>query len=376
MRSASLKIPRWCVVVAMILLGVYACSKDDPTPGPACEPDPEPTPTNTSPVVFDLAQVPYDSLHTYNFFEGDMVQQMPVEGVLPYEPITPLFSDYAHKHRFVWMPDSVSATYNADHKVLDFPIGTVMIKTFYYDHVQPTDATKLIETRLIYLLDDGWHFANYHWNEDQTAATLNMDGGTVPIEWMDDNNITRSTNYIIPTEANCKTCHKVDDAPVPIGPKPQNLNKLFGYADGSFNQLQKWKDVGYLSGDVPANIETVVDWEDETQPLELRVRAYLDMNCSHCHANERHCDYRAPRFAWSETTNPDNLGICVEPDNPPIPQLTHIVNRGVVGRSVLHYRMNSTEETVRMPLVGRTVNHDEAILLVEQWINELNPPCN
>ena len=55
-------------------------------------------------------------------------------GVLPYDLATPLFSDYALKLRTVWMQDGTAADYRSD-TVFDFPVGTVITKTFYY----PTD---------------------------------------------------------------------------------------------------------------------------------------------------------------------------------------------------------------------------------------------
>lgn len=51
-----------------------------------------------SPVFLDLELVPYQKLSEYVFFEGDMKNQMPVYGVLPYEPISSLFTDYAKKN--------------------------------------------------------------------------------------------------------------------------------------------------------------------------------------------------------------------------------------------------------------------------------------
>ena len=99
------------------------------------------------------------------------------------------------------------------------------------------------------------------------------------------------------------------------------------------------------------------------------------MNCAHCHATGRHCDYRPMRFAWNETTDPVNLGRCVAPDDPIDPSQTHIVASGNAGRSMMVYRMSSTDEAVRMPLMGRTVVHEEAVDLISTWINSLNPPC-
>jgi uncharacterized repeat protein (TIGR03806 family) len=371
-RKVNSNLPRYSkrfAVFAFICVGFFACNKDEVT-GIQEPPELE------SLVKFDLSRVPYDSLSTYNFFDGLMSDQEPAYGVIPYDLITTLFTDYAHKHRFVWMPDSVSATYNSDNEVLNFPDGTVLIKSFYYDHVQPADETKIIETRLLIKVNGNWEFANYIWNSDQTAATLNLVGDNVDLSWIDENDISRDTRYRIPSEAECLNCHKINLEPIPIGPKPQNLNRDLMYEDGTMNQLQKWKDLGLISGNIPALIETIVNWEDDSNSLQSRVRAYVDVNCSHCHANEKHCDYRAPRFAWSETTDPANLGICVVPDDIPIQQLTHIVSSGNIPRSALHYRLNSTDETVRMPLLGRTLVHEEAVQLIEQWINTLNPPCN
>ena len=334
------------------------------------------SPADSQVVNFNPVEVPYDSLSSYNFFEGELKDQQPIASVIPFEPITTLFTDYAHKYRFIWMPDSVSATYNSDHQILDFPNGTVLIKTFYYDHVQPENATKLIETRLLFMVNDSWRFANYIWNSDQTEATLDMVGSYVDLDWVDDNGTPRNTTYRVPSEAECLNCHKVNLEAIPIGPKPQNLNKTYVYDDGPMNQLDKLQQVGYLSGNIPTSIETVVDWQDELQPIQDRVRAYLDINCAHCHAETGHCNYRPPRFAWNETSQEENIGICVEPDETPLPQYTHIVSRGNIERSVMHFRLNTTDETVRMPLLGRTLIHEEAVLLIEQWINSLDPPCN
>ena len=49
--------------------------------------------------------------------------------VLPYDLNTPLFSDYAHKLRTVWMPPGSVAHYD-DGGVFDLPVGTILSKTF------------------------------------------------------------------------------------------------------------------------------------------------------------------------------------------------------------------------------------------------------
>ncbi|MGK4568553.1 hypothetical protein [Flavobacterium sp. 3HN19-14] len=39
---------------------------------------------------------------------------------------------------------------------------------------------------------------------------------------------------------------------------------------------------------------------------------------------------------------------------------------------MMYYRLNTTNETYRMPLHGRTLIHEEGLELVRQWINSLN----
>ena len=336
---------------------------------------PEPSGNDTSPVVFDPALVPYATLSQYNFFQGAMVDQVPVVGVLPYDVITPLFSDYAHKKRFVWMPNGQQATYVSDNKALSFPDGTVLIKTFYFDRVQPADTRRIMETRLLFRRNGQWEFADYVWNAAQTEAYFNLNGQFVPLAWKDDADVTHTLNYRIPAGAECHTCHKDFGIDSPIGPKPQNLDRDFDYPEGTSNQLVKWATVGYLQPGFPSNIDRTVRWDDPDESLTDRVRAYVDMNCSHCHNEGGHCDYRPMRFAWSETTDLVNLGVCVEPEDPIDPNYPYIVASGNVPRSMLWYRISSTAEEVRMPLLGRTVVHEEAKALLEEWINTLSPPC-
>jgi uncharacterized repeat protein (TIGR03806 family) len=342
-----------------------------------------------SPVTVDLTQVPYAKLSDYKFFEGELKNQIPVANVLPYEPASSLFSDYAHKKRFVWMPQGTKATYVSDGEVLELPVGAALIKTFYYDNVQnvtPLGATRIIETRVMIRKATGWIFAEYVWNDEQTEAYLDMDGSFTNISWKDENDVIKSTNYRIPTEVQCIICHKskevvgttVVDTYLPIGIKPQNLNFSYTYnGTETKNQLSKWIDAGYLENNftLPTPENTVINYNDNTRPLETRVRSYLDSNCSHCHAIDRHCDYRPMRFPFNLTGGANgqtNMGVCVDTEDYSFaPALTKIVKPGNKNRSMLYYRLNTSDEGFRMPLHGRTIIHEEGVALIEQWINSL-----
>lgn len=327
-----------------------------------------------SPVVMDLATVPYQNLSDYNFFEGEIKNLQPVYGVVPYDLNSSLFTDYAKKKRFVWMPAGTHATYSADGKVLDFPTGTALIKTFYYDAIEAGGQADLVETRLMIKKESGWIFADYVWNADKTEAVLSTQ--TVDhrlVQWMQNGEL-QQTYYKIPTTTQCTLCHTLNDVATTIGPKPQNLNKNYAYADGVQNQLARWKAFGYLDN-VPANITTTVDWTDASKPLELRVRSYLDINCAHCHTTGAYCGYTPMNLAFSQTTTPENFGICQQPVDYVTGDQQYIVKGGDVEGSLLHFRMSNNIQSEMMPLIGRTVVDEEALQLIEQWINSLNNTC-
>ncbi len=338
-----------------------------------------------SPVVVDLTQVPYPKLSDYHFFDGAMKDMVPSLNVIPYEPSSTLFTDYAHKKRFVWIPPGTKATYNGDGNIIELPVGSAIIKNFYYDYMQPSNTRKILETRIMIRKSTGWIFAEYVWNDEQTEAFFDLTGSNKAITFVE-NGVTKSANYRIPNEAQCLTCHKLRDpltsvyTSSPIGIKPQFLNWSYNYGSETKNQLTKWKEIGLVENNfnLPSTENTVVNYNDVSKPIELRARSYFDMNCAHCHSEKGHCYYRPMRFSFQETMNNNtNMGVCVDTqdmqDFPPA--LSKIVTPGNVNRSMLYYRINTENEAYMMPLHGRSLIHEEGVALIAQWINSLTP-CN
>jgi uncharacterized repeat protein (TIGR03806 family) len=354
------------LLFSAVLFLFSGCKKDEiiepvPTPPPAAD---------GSGVSVDLATVPYQNLSEYQFFTGDLKDQIPADGVVPYQPASSLFTDYALKKRFIWMPPGVKASYDGDHNLLVLPVGTALIKTFYYNNVQPSGATRIIETRVMIRKSSGWIFAEYVWNAAQTEATLDMLGSYTDVSWLQ-NGTPKATTYRIPSETECLICHKDNGTAIPIGIKPQNINWSYPYSDGSQNQLLKLIEQGYLENNLPANIVSTIDYADENYPLRLRLRSYLDANCAHCHRQNSHCDYRPLRLAFSETVLGQNMGICVTPDETLDPSLIEIIVPGNVNKSMMHFRLSSTSESNRMPLLGRTIVHEEGVQLLTDFINSI-----
>lgn len=319
----------------------------------------------------------YEKLSDYHFFTGQLADLQPNDRVLPYDLNTPLFSDYAHKARFVWMPEGSSAHYREE-GVLDFPEGTVLIKNFYYenDETDPAQGRNIIETRLLVNRGEAWEALGYIWNEEQTDAELKVTGDIQEVEWTNTKGKLEKVDYIVPNKNQCKNCHARSETLVPIGPKVQNLNKDFAYAGGNMNQLEKWSEVGYLSGYVPEDKHPrIAAWDQpESGNLQERALAYLDVNCGHCHHPEGAANTSGLTLTAQASLN-KALGIY----KPTVSAgagtggHTYSIVPGKPEESIMLYRMRSTDPGAMMPELGRRRVHEEGVELISEWIQQLEP---
>ncbi|QNN48135.1 hypothetical protein H9L17_06285 [Thermomonas brevis] len=314
--------------------------------------------------------------------------------VEPYTLDSPLFTDYAHKLRTVWMPEGKAARYQPV-DALDFPVGTIISKTFYYpvpdggrggdvvlrsadtgpepDGGLALDKVRLVETRLLVRREAGWIALPYVWNAEQTEARLMRSGELLSLTLLAADGSKAQVDYTVPDENQCAGCHGTDlksKAIFPIGPKARHLNRDFAYPGaGSENQLAHWQKIGYLT-DVPAGeLPKNPSWDDPAAPLDARARSYLDINCGHCHSRKG-----AARTSgmWLDATTRDllRLGRC----KLPIAAGQGTGNRpwdiapGKPDDSILPYRMESVDPGVMMPELGRSVVHAEGVALIRDWI--------
>ncbi len=321
-------------------------------------------------------------------------------GVTPYDLNTPLFSDYAHKLRTVWMPRGTSARYDASAS-FDFPVGTIISKTFYYplpgragsnlNSVARTDApvngppirladVRLVETRLLVRRAGGWQAFPYVWNAAQTDAQLMRTGDAKRLELVAEDNAREAFTYVVPNENQCAGCHVADlntKQIAPIGPKARHLNRDYAYASGSENQLVHWTKLGYLVGMTDAaQAPKNADWRDPRQPLDARARAYLDINCGHCHNPKGPANTTALDLTIFATAD-RYLGVCKPPVAAGRGTGDHFYDLvpGQPQDSILPYRMRSSEPGVMMPEQGRSTTHQEGVELIEQWISAMQGPC-
>lgn len=309
-------------------------------------------------------------LSEFGFFE-DARTQKPAEGVVPFAINTPLFSDHALKFRFVHVPEGKAVVYNPD-EAFEFPVGSALVKTFAFpaDLRSPDKDVRLIETRVLLRHEDGWHAWAYLWNEEQTEAVLKIAGARVPVELTGHDGKPLTIDYAVPNKNQCKGCHSFSGEIVPLGPKARNLNGEFSYEGEPENQLSHWIAAGILKGaPKPEEAPAVPDWQDENAPLDARARAWLDVNCAHCHRREGPASNSGLFLTWHED-DPVALGIGKRPA---------AAGRGSGGRkfdikpgdpdgSILLYRVESVEPGVMMPELGRSQHNPEAVELLREWI--------
>jgi uncharacterized repeat protein (TIGR03806 family) len=343
------------------------------------------------------AEIP-ERLSEWHLLEQRDGKLTPNEGVTPYDLNSPLFSDYAHKYRAIVLPPGTSIRYGED--AFEFPVGTVISKTFYYPRAagaatpgavrkvlaQAPGASldlaqvRLLETRLLINTSSGWIAKPYVWNAEQTEATLAVAGDTLSLELVSDA-ARQPFAYLVPDTNQCAGCHALEHHSQkiePIGIRARHLNKPFRYGEQSENQLARWQKIGLLTGAPdPARAPRNARWDDpDDSDLEGRARAYLDVNCGHCH-RPRGAASTSGLLLHAQETDRVRLGTCKIPiatGRGSGDALFDIVP-GEPDQSILLHRMLSTEADVAMPELGRSLIHTEGVALIRDWIASLEGSC-
>lgn len=288
-------------------------------------------------------------LSAYNIFIGDPTTLTPGNGFHLYELATGLFTDYAEKQRLIKVPQGHVITATND-GLPQFPDGTILVKTFYYfnDKRDPLKGKRLIETRLLIKNNGQWVAGTYVWNTAQTDAALMTGGSSTPVTWIDAAANTRTINYRIPASKDCASCHNANNGIMPIGIKVRNLNidvvrNSSTALRTTINQLQYLQEAGIMAPVNPSHFSTLPAWQNDHYSLEERVRAYLDVNCAHCHSDAGSCANSGVRFAWemplADTRIADKRN-----------RIVTLLTKG------------------RMPRIGTTVVDTAALSLIKQYL--------
>jgi parallel beta-helix repeat protein len=364
-----------------------------------------------------LAQYNCPLLSQYGLFSNPQDPRSAANGGgVPFELNSALFSDYAVKYRVLYLPPNTKAVYKdragtgSPTATLEFPVGTVIAKTFAFRDDTPSLSENVVETRLLIKRQTSrgfnWIGLPYIWQKNAQSgalesAALRVQGGEFEVSYDylepdpavlgENGQRTRYTGsverYGVPPALTCISCHGGDDresgAP-PIGLKPRLLNRSNTYAGVEKNQLQHLADLGLLQGLPTLNtVEKHPRWNvpgdtgatpDSSEDIHGRVRAYLEVNCMHCHQPNGNAS-NSGLFLDSFRTVNVQYGICKEPvaagrgsgDN------QYDIVPGVSADSILNFRVNSAEAGIRMPPLARSVVHGEAAELLVRWVDTVLP---
>jgi uncharacterized repeat protein (TIGR03806 family) len=229
-----------------------------------------------------------------------------------------------------------------------------------------------METRILSHEPTGWVALPYIWNKEQTEAYLEVAGGTSLVEFKNEQGKKQQVNYVVPNMNQCKGCHERDGIMTPIGPSARQMNASMKYAHGEENQMDYWSRSNLMSG-VPSLRPKFVSYIDNGAAINERVKAYLDINCAHCHnpkgpakSSGLFLDYRFyGTTAYGMMKSPVAAGRGSG-------GLSYDIVAGKPTESILHYRMNSQDPGVMMPELGRTIIHQEGVALIREWIKSIH----
>ncbi len=288
-------------------------------------------------------------LSDYNIFEGNASDLIPSSDFELLELSSTLFTDFSQKQRLVKIPSGTKMNRLNDGSI-DFPDGTILTKTFFYynDERDESLGKRIIETRLLIKEADIWNIATYVWNEDQSEALLELNGDDTNVSWIDSNGNNISTLYHIPDENECIACHQSNSEMIPLGTKLRNLNRNVERDGNSLNQLSYLQSVGILGSFEVSMVSEIVDFKDASNGLADRARAYLELNCAHCHNPD----------AWDESANEDY-------------DFRYETTLDDTGISSNRNRITGQLSDMEMPFIGTTLLDQEGVDLVTEFIEGL-----
>ncbi len=307
---------------------------------------------------------------------ADLTDLSPAPGVLPYAPNLPFWSDHAVKRRWFTIPDSTSKMTWSRDGAWTFPSGQIWVKHFDLETERgnPASPKKRLETRLLVKNPSGVYGVSYRWNEAGTDATLVEDGGEeVPVN-ITVNGAPYTQRWQFPSRSQCNSCHSPQAGhALSFNTRQLNLDStISGFAG---NQIDLLKNEGYFSNTPESSSVLPRHYRagETAFSLEERVRSYLAVNCSYCHAGvagtaPASWDGR-PELTLAQT------GLINGPTTLAGPDFKLIAPADTV-HSVVLQRMAVTGGFTRMPPLGSTETDPVNIALVTDWINQLPPNSN
>lgn len=291
-------------------------------------------------------------------------------GVIPYSVNAPLWSDGAHKERFIALPGDAHAEFTQNGKSWNFPDGTVLVKSFALEKTAgDPQSRRWIETRLLTRQEKEWIGYSYEWNDEQTEAVLVDAKGK-------DRKFNPTLTWHFPSRAECMVCHS-RAANFVLGLQTEQLNRDQSYGDRTDNQLRTLAHIGVIRtggkvADLPkaaTEYPAFVDPYDAAAPLEGRVRAYLHANCANCHQWAGGGNAAIDLLSKTSLEKTNLLDASPLHHKFEIPD-ARLIAPGDPKRSVLLHRMQLRGRGQMPPMASALVD-EPAVRLFTEWIESL-----
>ncbi len=336
--------------------------------------------------------------------------------LIPYSVNSPLWSDHAHKERFMALPGDEPKIEVTANRGWDFPEQTVLVKSFALDLREGrADSRHWIETRLLTKQQGEWVGYSYRWNDEQTDAMLvGKEGADQHFDIRTASGVRRQT-WRYPSRTECMVCHS-RAAKFVLGPSTLQMNKDHDYGGVVDNQLRVLEHLGVLQINyrketldhmreqaksdgktdseasayiaqqtatrdqraasnssllsyAPRHYDRLADPYDESADLDARARSYLHANCSICHVDAGGGNAQI------------NLEFTVDREKTKlfdIKPLHHtfdiadarLVSPGNPDQSILLHRV-SIRERGQMPQLASSLVDEKAVAMLRRWIEKL-----
>ncbi len=296
----------------------------------------------------------------------------PAEGVIPYRIHAQPWEDGTTARRYVALPgDSQLSTYKkTDVQIgliageFQFPTDGVLAKTIYLEMEAGKPASqRAVETQVLHYDVDTWKAYNYIWNDEQTEAVLAPDVSsdrTFIIRDAQAPGGTRQQTWHHASRTECILCHTTRAASIHGFRLPQL----------QASDLQVISKSTLLAEPLPEKIAAYPVVHDSAAALDQRARAYLHINCAHCH---RRGGGGSASFDVQYEIPLDKTRLFTRPTQGTFGMHgAQVIAPGDPYRSVLYYRMAKLGHG-RMPQFGSQVADAQGLKLIHDWIASLPP---
>jgi len=218
---------------------------------------------------------------------------------------------------------------------------------------------------------EGVYGVSYRWNEAGTDATLAADGGEdFPVD-ISVAGLPYVQQWSIPSRSQCLSCHS-SQAGLVLSLNTRQINRDTSINGFAGNGLDLLRGHGFFSN-TPESSNLLPRYlrPDETAyPLEARVRSYLAVNCSYCHAGA--AGTAPPSWNGLHEITLTETGL-INGNSGVAGGEFRLIVPGDPAHSVVLQRIGASGGFTRMPPLATHEVDPVGIALVTDWINTSLP---